>query len=341
MNQSAFLPFRPILSVAAALIFAASATSAREVVIVNEPEGSVLAGTLAMPEEAPKAAIVMATGSGAQDRDETIFGHKPFKTISDFLSKNGYAVLRLDDRGVGGSTGPTENATTANFSNDIGRAVEWLDSALTEVPVGVLGHSEGGQIACMVAASNPKCRFIVTLAAPAWPGDSLVMAQSRALSMAALGSWPGEIHQRRILDAVKSQLPSFVAKAIVINELANTMGDAAKMPQMQQFMMTQADAVLTPWYREFVRFDPTETIKNVGVAWLALNGDKDMQVPVENLATIKELNPGAKTVRMAGHNHLLQSGAKTGLPNEYEEIQEDISEETLAEILKFLSELEL
>lgn len=317
------------------LATAAWAIAEREVAIVNAPEGSLLAGTLTMPDGIPKAALVLATGSGQQDRDETVFGHKPFKAIADRLGAEGYAVLRLDDRGVGGSVGNVADATTANFASDIGRAVEWADSLLGDIPVGVLGHSEGGQIALRVAASHPECRFIVTLAAPAWRGDSLIMAQCRALAVGALGRWDGEASQRAILDAVASPMAAMAVRPIVIAEIARTMGNAASMPGIQEYMMKQADLVLTPWYREFIRFDPEPLIRAVEVPWLALNGDKDTQVPAACLATIAELCPGAVTVELPSHNHLFQR-CSTGLPTEYEQITEDISPLTLDTIVGWL-----
>lgn len=329
---------RQLFIVISALISLMSFAEDREVVIANPSEGSVLAGTLSMPSSRPKAALVLATGSGQQDRDETVFGHKPFKVIADTLCSAGYVVLRLDDRGVGGSTGEVEKATTANFVSDISRAVNWLDSALIDVPVGVLGHSEGGQIAYRVAVADTACSFIITLAAPAWRGDSLVMAQCRAIAVNSLGRWDGEKNQRAILDIVMSDLPTYVAKPIILGELAKAMGDASKMPQIQEYMTTQADLVLCPWYRDFIRFDPTETIASVGVPWLALNGEKDTQVPPANLLTIVEHCPSVTAIELPGHNHLFQHSS-TGLPNEYAQIEEDISVDTLAAILDWLDKL--
>lgn len=310
----------------------------REVVIVNPGEGTSLAGTLSTPAGKAKAALVLATGSGQQDRDETVFGHKPFKAIAERLSENGYAVLRLDDRGVGGSIGPTENLTTANFVADIGHAMHWLDSTLVDVPVGVLGHSEGAQIAYRIAAKDSLCRFIVTLAGPAWRGDSLVMAQCRALSVGATGRWDGEANQRTILDVAMSNMPESAARLVIMAEIAKTMGNASSMPQMQQFIMTQTNLVLLPWYREFLRYDPEDDIRLVKVPWLALNGDKDTQVPSANLVTIADLCPTARTELLPDHNHLFQH-AVTGLPNEYQSIPEDISTETTDIIISFLNEL--
>lgn len=311
-----------------------------EVIIVNSEEGSVLAGTLTKPTGKIKAALVLASGSGEQDRDETVFGHKPFKVIAERLSDNGYAVLRLDDRSVGGSTGKNlkEGVTTLNFVNDICRATTWLDSVLADVPVGVLGHSEGGQIAYRAANASPKVRFIITLAAPAWKGDSLVMAQCRALAMGAMGRWDGEGAQRRILDVAMSNLPSLSALPIITSEIASTLGDAAKMPQTQEFIALQAQGVLFPWYREFLRYDPIKDITAVKIPWLAINGDRDCQVPVANLQTIKELNPNADIKVMEGHNHLLQH-CSSGLPNEYAQLEEDISDDTIEVIIHWLEGL--
>lgn len=327
-----------VLLFAAFIVGSIYAIDNKEITIYNPAEKSVLGGTFSLPDDGePAAVVVLATGSGQQDRDETVFGHKPFKTVAEYLAANGYAVIRLDDRGVGSSTGEVEKATTANFASDIKRAVEWADSVIPGVPAGVLGHSEGGQIAYRVAAQSPLCRFIITLAAPAWRGDSLVMSQNRALATMALGRWDGEKAQRNILDIALADFPASVAMPAIMAEISSTMGDAAKMPQVQEYVYKQASLVLTPWYREFIRFDPSATISAVNVPWLALNGDRDVQVSVDNLTTIKELCPSAKVVVMPGHNHLLQH-CTTGLPNEYETIAEDISQETLSEILGFLND---
>ena len=124
------------------------AFSSKDVSVHNVSDNVVLAGTLTLPDDGePRAAIIMATGSGAQDRDETVAGHKPFKAIAEYLSGRGYAVLRMDDRGVGGSTGARENVTTSSNVRDVEAGLAWLDSAYNDVPAGVIGHSEGGIIA--------------------------------------------------------------------------------------------------------------------------------------------------------------------------------------------------
>lgn len=319
-----------------ATAMAASAFTARDVTVTNPGAGIGLAGTLTMPDGGnPRAAIVLATGSGSQDRDETVAGHKPFKAIAEYLSDRGYAVLRMDDRGVGQSGGSAETATTTSNITDVEAGLAWLDSVCAGIPAGVIGHSEGGQIAYRIAARNPMCRFIVTLAAPAWRGDSLVMSQSRAIATALTGRWDAEAQQRHVLDIASSQLPAITARPMLAAELSSALGDQARLPQVQEYVSRQIDGLLSPWYREFLRYDPAADIAAVAVPWLALNGAKDMQVLPANLADITRLNPKADTLELSGHNHLFQNAA-TGLPQEYATLPEPISPQTLEAVAIWL-----
>jgi len=316
----------------------ANAFSAREVAVENIADSVVLAGTLTLPDNGkPVAAIVMITGSGAQDRDETVFGHKLFKTIAEYLSNRGYAVLRTDDRGVGVSTGSGDDVTPQSNVRDAAAVLKWIAAEYPDIPAGFIGHSEGGQTAVR-ASVNPECRFIVTLACNAWKGDSLVMAQSRAISVSMTGLWEAESLQRQLLSVAESQLPAYSARMIMLSALASSVGEQARIPEVQEYMAGQVDAMLSPWYREFLRYDPADDIRAVSVPWLALNGSKDLQVPVENLVTISSLNPNVETKVIDGHNHLFQH-ATTGLPQEYATISGDISPETLAIIADWLDEI--
>lgn len=318
-------------------ILPALAFTSREVVIDNNADRVKLAGTLTMPDSGkPRAAILMITGSGSQDRDETVFGHKPFRTIAEYLSDHGYAVLRTDDRGTGSSTGSSDGITTTSNIRDAGASLDWLAAEYPDVSVGLLGHSEGGQIAYRMA-SVPSCRFIITLGAPAWRGDSLIMAQSRAIAVASTGSWPGEQLQRLLVTTAASDAPAFSARVMMLSALSESLGEQAKLPQVQELLGRQIDGMLSPWYREFLRYDPAADIKSVTVPWLALNGGKDLQVPPANLETISTLNPRAETRLMEGLNHLFQP-AGTGLPQEYATINGDVSPETLGEMVRWLDE---
>lgn len=309
----------------------------KEVTVFNKADAVTLAGTLSTPADGarPKAVIVMATGSGQQNRDEEIMGHKPFKVIADHLAANGYAVLRMDDRGIGGSTGDFSKATTDDFVRDIAAGIAYADSCFSGLPVGVIGHSEGGTVAIRNAASNPKCGFIVTLAAPAWAGDSVIMSQSRAMAVSMLGRWDNEALQRSLLDIAKSDMPDTQANMLIYMTLSQSIGDAVSIPAVQQQLAAQTKAVLSPWYRAMLRYDPSDDMARINKPWLALNGELDMQVLPGNLTTVSEKNPGAITKLLPGHNHLFQR-CKTGMVQEYATIQEDISPETLDVVTRWL-----
>lgn len=334
---------RVICLYAAAIMMGAVYGADREVSVYNATDGVTLQGTLSAPADGmPRAAVVMATGSGVQNRDEEVAGHRPFAAIARSLTDAGYAVLRMDDRGWGlPPEAQTEIAgwTDADLTRDIEAGVAYVDSVYGgRVPTGIIGHSSGGQMAVRVAASNPRCRFIVTLAAPAWRGDSLVMAQSRALATAMTGRWDGEHLQRRIIGIASGTLPDAMARMSVYTVLAEAFGEAASLPQVGAQISQQADAVVSPWYRAMLRYDPADDISRVGVPWLALNGDRDLQVPHGSLDTIKRLNPGADTRVMAGLNHLFLPSA-TGLPSEYGELPGDIDASVTASVVEWLGEM--
>lgn len=322
------------LALMAGISASAGDFKAEDVKVVNPKAGITLAGTVTAPATGtPRAALVMATGSGPQDRDETVFGHKPFKTIAEYLSANGYAVLRMDDRGVGDSEGERLMATTDDFTTDIAAGLAWVDSCYAGVPKGVIGHSEGGIIALK---SAPDCDFIITLAGPAWSGDSIVMSQSRAAALAVTGRWDAEDLQRRILSTLKSPMADFQARITVTSLISQAYGSMASMAGVQDQIAQQVDAVVSPWYRSFLRYDPADDARAVSVPWLALNGSKDTQVLPANLSTFKELNPAVEAVELPGLNHLFQN-AGTGLPNEYAAISEDFAQSALDAILLWLN----
>lgn len=323
-----------ILFVLAAAFCLHIAAAEREVTVENKGAGVTLAGTLTTPSSgAPKALLVLASGSGQQNRDEQIGEHRPFRTIADTLAAHGFATLRMDDRGVGGSGGDPALITTADNASDIASALAFAAAELPGVPLGVLGHSEGGILALKNA---PACRFIVTLGCPAWRGDSIIMSQARALTTAMMGRWDAEPMQRALLDVAASDISADEARPRLLDIMTAAIPPAlADNPAVKQQLDMQLDALLSPWYREFLRYNPAADIKAVQVPWLALNGEKDFQVLPANLQTIKELNPQADTRLLPAHNHLLQR-CSTGYPQEYFSIKEDISPETLALIIEWL-----
>lgn len=332
-----------IFSFVAALLYCFGITGAksfyeREMLVVAE-DGVSMGATLTVPDNVAsyKAAIVLATGSGTQNRDEEIMGKRPFKTIAEFLSDNGYVVLRVDDRGYANPE-DARGATEDTYSADVASAVALADSIFPELRVGIIGHSSGGGYAIRNGAHNPKVDFIVTLAAPAWSGDSIVMSQSRAMAVAMTGRWDAEPLQRKILDIAKSEASDISARTLLSMAIGEALGEMAGLPQVQNQISAQIDGVLSPWYRSMLRYDPAEDIRRVKVPFLALNGSKDTQVLPGNLATIKKLNPEVTVVEIEAHNHLFQP-CITGFVQEYETLPEDVSDKTLLTILEWLDDM--
>lgn len=308
----------------------------REVVVVAD-DGVARGATLIVPDAStkPKAAIVLATGSGVQNRDEEIMGKKPFKTLAEYLSAAGYVVLRADDRGFANASDAV-GATIDTDAADVAAAVALIDSIYPSLPVGIIGHSSGGTSAVRNATGHNKAvDFIVTLAGPAWSGDSIIMSQSRAIAMAAMGRWDAESLQRKLLSLAKSELPDASARISLTMAFNEHLGDAANLPNVQESLQKQISALLSPWYRSMLRYDPAVDIASVGMPWLAINGSKDSQVLPGNLDTIKALNPSADVVLMDGHNHLFQK-CQTGSVQEYSTLPGDISAETLKVISDWL-----
>jgi pimeloyl-ACP methyl ester carboxylesterase len=325
-----------------------------EVTVANDEAKITLAGTFTKPKEGgPFAAVVMATGSGPQDRDEAILGHKPFLIIADHLTRQGIAVLRCDDRGVGKSTGNFKEATTADFATDIYAAVKYLKSRPDVDPkrIGIAGHSEGGIIGPMVAAAHPDdVGFLVLLAGTGLPGDEILCDQQAAVARAQ-GESETEIAQSREL---QKQLIA-IAKAggpkdEVLKKIKDRANDfIAKLPEEDRKKAEkemkegekQFAAITTVWFQYFLNHDPRPTLKKVRCPVLALNGEKDLQVtPKENLAAIgtalKEGGNSRVTLKeLQGLNHLFQH-CKTGHPNEYAGIEETFAPEALDAMAKWI-----
>ncbi len=304
----------------------------RDVRMNNAAAQVQLAGTLSVPRgEGPFPAVVLISGTGHNTRDEDVWGHKVFLILADALTRRGIAVLRYDKRGVGGSTGDYDAATTVDFTSDAEAAVTWI-KAQPEIDVhrvGVLGHSEGGVIAPAVAAEDKSVAFVVMIAGPAIRGDKLFVLQS-AMTAKTYGAPDDYIAKRKIFDqmlydaiisAPSDKVALDRAKAIVAQGVADKMIDADEAK-------TLAQDDTRPWERYFLAYDPAATLASLRVPVLALNGSLDVQVPAkENLRAARESlkgNPNATVVEMRGMNHLLQD-AQTGSPNEYNEIEETMS----------------
>lgn len=308
--------------------------------VFTSADGVLLSGTLTLPSDMKgkkTPAIVLVTGSGPQNRDEEIFEHRPFAVIADYLARNGVASLRYDDRGTGGSKGNFLEGTTYTFKDDAHAAFDFLKTIKGIGKTGVLGHSEGGTIALMLAAENVP-DFIISLAGMAEPGKETLMKQnSRALDNSGV---QGEAKENtlalisRLFDIQAEQNKSGVCHPIDIDSLAKATGKT--IPPMLVTSLKSSQKTRTPWFDTFVSIDPPTFIQKIKIPVLAINGDKDTQVDAEtNIVIIKEGIPKAETIIMPGLNHLMQH-CETGEVAEYGSIRETISPEVLETILNFI-----
>ena len=315
-----------------------------EVTFVNEKEGNTLAGTLTIPEgEGPFPAMVLVSGSGQQDRDEELMNHRPFWIIADYCALHGIAVLRYDDRGVGGSTGEVENATSMDFSYDAEAAFDYLRNRkeIDASKVGILGHSEGGIINFMVAARRPEVAFLVSLAGPSVNGIEVLKEQQAAI-LRASGMSEEAIQfssnaNAQLFDIIEASNDRVEADSLM-RQLVKGWGYNEELTEQTVGQMT------SPWMYYFLKYDPTEAIVKTNCPALLLNGSKDLQVIAsQNLPgyekIISEHGKTNLTLReLPDLNHLFQH-CETGSPNEYFEIEETISPEVLELIVEFVKEL--
>ncbi|HSM07469.1 MAG TPA: alpha/beta fold hydrolase [Gemmatimonadota bacterium] len=302
-----------------------------EVRFAGGSEGVELAGTLTLPGGAgPHPAAILVSGSGPQDRNEEIFQHKPFLVLAEYLTRRGIAELRYDDRGVAGSTGDFAAATTRDFAADAEAALVYLRtrSDIDPAAIGLIGHSEGGVVAPLVA-SRVAIDWIVMIAGPGLPGDSILALQVDALNEAA--GMPSAQRaaanslQRRLMDIAVSDRDPVAAQ----DEVAGLL--RAEVPGLAEGQaLAQAAALTSPWMREFLRYDPRPVLRELRIPVLAVNGGNDLQVlPGPNLAAIESAlaaagNEDFATVELEGLNHLLQT-SETGLVTEYGRIEETIA----------------
>jgi len=317
-----------------------------EVSYDNAKSGVKLAGTLTLPNSAgPFPAAILISGSGPQDRDEALLGHKPFLVLADYLTRQAIAVLRFDDRGVGKSTGEFAKATSADFATDVFAGVEYLKTRKEINPkqIGLIGHSEGGLIAPMVAAQSPDAAFIVLMAGPGISGDEILYLQSGLIARACGANETAIAKnldlQKKMFAVIKAEKDNVVAEkklhpiwtqalTTLTHEEKKALDFAGASPD--SLFQAQIKQLLSPWFRYFLFYNPQPTLQKVKCPVLAINGEKDLQVPPkENLAAIaKALKAGGNknfvTKELAGLNHLFQT-AQTGAPAEYVKIEETIS----------------
>ena len=316
----------------------------KEVSFINEKEGNTLTGTLTIPKgKGPFPAMVLVSGSGQENRDEELMNHRPFWVIADYCARHGVAVLRYDDRGMGGSTGEVEGATTMDFSYDAEAAFDFLrkQKHIDASRVGILGHSEGGVINFMVSARRPEVAFLVSLAGPSVNGIEVLKAQSEAI-MRAQGL-PEEAVA--MSSAVNDQLYGIIADSENREEADSLLRNLVKGWGYNEELTEQTVGQLaSPWMYYFLRYDPTEAIVKTTCPALLLNGSKDLQVIAsQNLPgyekIIAEHGKTNLTLReLPDLNHLFQH-CTTGSPDEYFTIDETLSPEVLEMMVEFVKGL--
>ena len=316
-----------------------------EVSFTNEKEGNTLTGTLTIPKgKGPFPAMVLVSGSGQQNRDEELMNHRPFWVIADYCARHGIAVLRYDDRGMGGSTGEVENATSMDFSYDAEAAFDFLrkQKHIDASRVGILGHSEGGIINFMVSARRPEVAFLVSLAGPAVNGIEVLKEQQVAI-LRASGMTEEMIafsqnSNRQLFDIVEASNDREEADSLM-RQLVKGWGYNEELTEQTVSGMTM------PWMYYFLKYDPTEAIVKTNCPALLLNGSKDLQVIAsQNLPAYEKIIADYGKTNLTLHelpdlNHLFQH-CETGSPNEYFEIEETISPEVLEMIVEFVKKIE-
>ena len=317
---------------------------------VENPKADLtLAGTLTLPKEKGKfPAVILISGSGPQDRDETLMDHKPFLVIADHLTRNGIAVFRYDDRGVAESTGEFDKATTKDFASDVYHIVNFLrkHEEVDADRIGLVGHSEGGLIAPLVASKmHGKIAHVVLLAGPGVDGGEILTRQGAAIAEAG-GMDKEKIAAdvelgKRMVAAIRNKASDEEFQSLVeeITDASSEDSDKSEeeMEMEASLLKMAASRFTTPWFRYFINYDPVPALKKVGCPVLSLIGEKDLQVLVDQNHEVIENalkesgNPDYRCVVLEGLNHLFQT-CETGSPMEYQSIEETFSPKALKEI---------
>ena len=323
-----------------------------EEVLIDNPnsQGITLAGTLTLPrKKGVFPAVILVSGSGQQNRNSEIFGHKPFLVISDYLTRRGIAVLRYDDRGTAFSTGIHDTCSTYDFSTDAEAVFKYLQERkeINHRQTGFIGHSEGGMIASMVAARNKEVAYLILLATPGIKGDSLLFLQSKSM-IYGMSDTEIEIalNNRRRQDSII--LHTTDSKQMEKNltdffeEIFDKQASPSSTPEEKEKFVKQSVQITTgKYYQYFVKYDPASVLSQVRCPVLALNGENDSQVSAdENLNSLQSLlfeagNRDITIKKLPKLNHLFQT-SQTGSYLEYAQIEETFSPKVLKIMLKWL-----
>lgn len=321
-----------------------------DVTFGNEEAGITLAGTLSLPQTGSRfPAVVLITGSGAQSRDEELMGHKPFLVIADYLTRNGIAVLRFDDRGTAQSGGNFDTSTSIDFATDVAAALRYLGSRKEINPkkTGLLGHSEGGSIAFMQGAKNRNIAFIVSLASPGVKGDSLMLKQVEAISKSqgmrdAVWQMQAPVFRNRYALLTQDKSADLLKQELYEDAMKYIPTGTAN-DNLKKQIEREIDTMTTPWYIQFIQHNPTNDLRNITCPVFAVNGEKDIQVDAAvNLKAIEDNirsngNRKVTTKSYPGLNHLFQHCRQCTV-GEYGQLEETISPEVLKDIASWIGE---
>ena len=313
----------------------------------NITDNITLSGTLTLPKNGTIfSTVILISGSGPQDRDSEILGHKPFLVIANYLTKNGIAVLRVDDRGVGKSTGEYNNSSLDGFKRDTEYAIKYLKTRkeISSSKIGLIGHSLGGTLAPIIANNTKDINFIILLAGTGIRGDKLMLLQKeiieRKMGVNEIGISIGQKNIGGAYDIILKSTSGIDSLKIALKKhFTKVFGKA--LPENQISMISQQLSI--PWLTDFIKYDPKDNLQKVTCSVLALNGANDLQVPAkENLTAIKNAikgngNNDVTTIEFPKLNHLFQK-SKTGLPNEYGTIEQTFSPEVLKVMIDWILE---
>ncbi len=332
--------------------------TATDVSYTNAEDGTTLAATLTIPDgDGPHPALVLITGSGAQDRDETLLGHKSFAVLADHLARHGIATLRADDRGVGGSSGNTNASTTEDFAFDALAGVAFLKTSadVDASHIGLMGHSEGGIVGPLAATKSDDISFVVMLAGTGHTGRDILIKQLGDISLSG-GMTPEMVvlqqaAQTKLLDLLMSKAPHEEVKEAFrqLTYLQVDPENADNPDAIDETLRNNIEAAIepgiaglqTPWFRYFLAYDPTIALTQVSCPVLAVNGTRDTQVDAEyNLPIIEETlkgngNTDVTIKRFEGLNHLFQM-CETGSPAEYATIEETFNPNAMEYITSWI-----
>ena len=329
--------------------------NSEDVKFINKKDSITLAGTFTYPMNTGIfPTVVLISGSGPQNRNEELMGHKPFLVLSDYFTRNGIAVLRFDDRGFGESEGDFTSATSFDFAEDVRSAIEYLKtrSEVDKDNIGLVGHSEGGIIAPIVGSKdNGDVAFMVLLAGTGIRGDKLLLLQQeliyKSMSMADDKIQQILATNKSIFDLIINERDNAALKIKMTERIKTYIKENAEfVPEglsEEQFLEMQINTTMSPWMLNFIRMEPSDYLKKVTCPVLAVNGEKDIQVPSKiNLESIESAlksggNSSVQTIEYPGLNHLFQKCNKCDI-SEYGDIEETFSTDVMFDIVKWIKE---